>query len=392
VAKSLPAHREPAISQNQLHSWKLVEDFRQRLVQATESYPLHASWEDPRRLLQLADYLSLLLMGLLNPSIKTMRGLCAASQWQRVQEEICSRPVSLGSFSEAQAMVDPALLGLVFQQLVEQQPVAQSFGDVRLAKYRQVLKAVDSTLWYVLPRMSWALWRSGQKAVRLHVKFLILEQHVSQAELSHANLCERKQWKKSAQKGDFYVGDRNFGEDYQLLRWMQQKGCGFVVRLRQVSQWVPEQALPLSQTDRAAGVSWDGWVRLGKNGDGPRVRLVRVAGAKEELLLVSDRQPEDLSAELVGLIYRYRWQVELFFRWLKCIFGCRHWLLHSPEGAAVQIYTALIAAQLLVLYGGQKPNKRQMELIQMYLLGWATLQELCAGLKLSGPAGQKKLN
>ena len=73
---------------------------------------------------------------------------------------------------------------------VEQQPVAQSFGDVRLAKYRQVLKAVDSTLWYVLPRMSWALWRSGQKAVRLHVKFLILEQHVSQAELSHANLCE----------------------------------------------------------------------------------------------------------------------------------------------------------------------------------------------------------
>jgi hypothetical protein len=42
----------------------------------------------------------------------------------------------------------------------------------------------------------------------------------------------------------------------------------------------------------------------------------------------------------------------------------------------------LIAAQLLVLYGAPKPSKRQMELLQLYLLGWASKDELCAGLKL----------
>jgi hypothetical protein len=46
-------------------------------------------------------------LGLLNPVVDSMRGLCAASKLGRVQQEICSRPVSLGSFSEAQAVFDP---------------------------------------------------------------------------------------------------------------------------------------------------------------------------------------------------------------------------------------------------------------------------------------------
>ncbi len=46
-----------------------------------------------------------------------MRGLCAASSLPGVQSEVCSRPLSLGSFSEAQALVDPQLLGCVFADL-----------------------------------------------------------------------------------------------------------------------------------------------------------------------------------------------------------------------------------------------------------------------------------
>ena len=66
------------------------------------------TFRDPRRKLGQKDYLSLLLFGLFNPVVDSMRGLCAASRLQRVQQEICSAEVSLGSFSEAQAVVDPA--------------------------------------------------------------------------------------------------------------------------------------------------------------------------------------------------------------------------------------------------------------------------------------------
>jgi len=87
------------------------------------------------------------------------------------------------------------------------------------------------------------------------------------------------------------------------------------------------------------------------------------------------------SAALVGLIYRKRWDIELFFRWIKCILGCRHFFAESPEGAAIQLYLALIASVLLLYYTGLRPNKRAMELIQMYLMGWATAEELVERLK-----------
>jgi hypothetical protein len=47
----------------------------------------------------------------------------------------------------------------------------------------------------------------------------------------------------------------------------------------------------------------------------------------------------------------------------------------------LQIYLALIAALLLQLYTGQAPNRRRMELIQFYLLGVASLDDLWAGLQ-----------
>ena len=373
----------PPLTAQQLQRWGLIEVFLERL--AAQEYPLAASWQDPKRQLQLAEYLGLFLFGLLNPAVKTMRALCAASQLERVQEEICGRPVSLGSFSEAQAVVDPQLLQDVYASLQVETERRQRLGDPRLQKYAPVLTAVDSTLWHVLPRLSWAVWRhqgTTQRAARLHVKFRILTQEISDMQVTPGRDCERAQWRRWAKPGEFYVGDRYYGEHYALLDQLAQMGCSFVVRLRQEARWVVQEELPLTETDRLASVVWSGWVRLGERGTGPRVRLVQVLGEEEPLFLVTNTPPEELAAELIGLIYRYRWQVELFFRWLKCILGCRHWLAESQSGVATQVYLALIAAQLLLLLGGQRrPNKRQLELIQMYLMGWATVDELVAGLK-----------
>ncbi len=132
---------------------------------------------------------------------------------------------------------------------------------------------------------------------------------------------------------------------------------------------VVQEELPVSPADRAAGVLRQAWAKLGGRDcrlEWPRV--VWVQTPKEVLQLVTNLEPAELSAAEVALLYRQRWQIELFFRWIKCILGCRHWLAESPEGVAIQVYLALIAALLLQLYTGQRPNRRMMELIQFYLL------------------------
>ena len=193
--------------------------------------------------------------------------------------------------------------------------------------------------------------------------------------------CERAVWQAHWQPGDAYIGDRYFGEDYSLLDQLSRDLCVYVLRLREQAVITVAEELPVSQADRAAGVVRQAWVRLGARTHSGRVRVVWVQAEGHHLILVTNLAPEELPAELVSWLYRKRWQVELFFRWIKCILGCRHWLAESPAGVALQIYLALIAALLLQLYTGRRPSKRMMELIQFYLLGIASLEELTAGLQ-----------
>ena len=80
------------LTEKDLSRWRLVRDFQARLAKAAQRVPLRPTWTDPLRQLHYPDYLSLLLLGLLNPVVRTLHGLCAASRLQRVQKEICTRP------------------------------------------------------------------------------------------------------------------------------------------------------------------------------------------------------------------------------------------------------------------------------------------------------------
>jgi hypothetical protein len=128
------------ISEAELSRWRLIEQFEQRLERARAATEEPRTFNDPRRKLSQKDYLSLLLFGLFNPVVDSMRGLCAASRLSRVQQQVCSGGVSLGSFSEAQAVIDPALLQRVFAELAAE-PIQRegSLLDRRLERYRQEL-------------------------------------------------------------------------------------------------------------------------------------------------------------------------------------------------------------------------------------------------------------
>ena len=372
--------RKPRIAEQDLSRWKLVADFQARLA-AAASPALEGTFADPRRQLGEEEYLGLLLFGLFNPVVDSMRGLCAASELARVKAEVCTHRVSLGSFSEAQAVIDPALLQKVFNGLAQEAGAWR--GDARLERYRESLCAVDSTLWAALPRMSWALWRWQQgreSALRAHFKFNLLEEKPVSVTIAEARRCERAVLREQWRAGEFYVGDRYYGGAYAWPAELRAGGCSFVLRLPQKAVWTVIEEFPLRAEDRAAGVVFDGMVRLGERPAHPPVRLVRVATQGDDLLLVTSETRSELAAELVGLIYSYRWRIELFFKWLKCILGCRHWLAESERGVALQIYCALIAALLLLRYTGRRPGKRAMEMIQWYLTGTATLDELTRSL------------
>ena len=189
--------------------------------------------------------------------------------------------------------------------------------------------------------------------------------------------------------GRLYVIDRGY-LDHELYRQIIEADSSFIGRIKDNGSYTTESQCPLTAADRAAGIASDERLkRLGtphhKNElRGHQLRLVKVQrtndeGELETWWLLTNKL--DLPAELVALGYRYRWTVELFFRWLKCVLGCKQLLTTSENGVALQIYTALIASLLIVLWTGRKPTKRTWEMLQFYFQGWASLDEVQAHLE-----------
>lgn len=369
-----------------LRQWQLLDQFRQRLAACL---PVGDSgWNHSARKLELANYLSLFLFALVNPVLASARALCAASRLERVQRELCGRPVSLGSFSEAQHLTEPAWLEALFGRLAAEVP-----GPPPQAPHQawQQWFARDASLLPALPRMHWALFGGGKakksgapnRAVRLHLSFHLLEDRPAACAITHGKVCERKTWKAQWERGAAYVGDRYYAEDYQCLEQLKTHGCAYIVRLREEAVLTVAEELPVSAADRAAGVVRQACGQLGRRACDriAGVRVVWVQSATAGLLrLATNLGVAEAPAELVALLYRRRWQIEGFFKWLKCLLGCRHWLAESQRGVTIQLYLALIAAVLLQLMTGRRPTRRMLELIRLYQMGWATLAELTAGL------------
>jgi hypothetical protein len=75
--------------------------------------------------------------------------------------------------------------------------------------------------------------------------------------------------------------------------------------------------------------------------------------------------------------------VEYFFRWMKCLMGCGHWLAESPRGITLQIYLALIGALLLQLDLERRPIRRVWELLQWHQMSMMDI----FGFQPADPAG-----
>jgi hypothetical protein len=375
---------ECTLTEKDLKNWNMLQAFEEAVARVFSQATLPATFSDNGRQLSYGRYLSLFLFGLFNPVVESMRGLCAVSELKGVQERVCGVRVSAASFSEMQHVLDPNLLREVFTDVMEKALSRQPM-DTRLAHLNLV--AQDGSLWKALPRMAWAEYGVGRngdaKGVRLHLRFHLLEDKPVDARVTPGKDCERQALRQMCVAGQTNVGDRYYGEDYQLFGEIDQARAFFVIRIKEDAVVHVEEELPLSEQDQAAGVVRHAWVHLGARAKSRsmRLRLVEIRAGDQHLLLVTNLAVASASAEMVGTIYRRRWSIELFFRWIKCILGCRHFFAESPEGVAIQLYLALIAALLFQHYGGRRPNKRNWELIQMYLLGWATAEELVALLQ-----------
>jgi hypothetical protein len=326
-------------------------------------------------------YAALLLLYFFSPILTSLNGLQQATGLKKVQQITGSERVSTGALSEAQGVFDATLLEGIFSELVER--VAPVTPKTEWAALKD-LTAVDGSLLPACSRMAWALWvDENHRAAKMHVHFEVLRGIPVQLTLTAGSSSETVQLRGTMTADRLYVVDRGYAE-YQLFQDIIDAGSSFIGRIRINAVWEVVEERPVSTGARAAGVRSDQVVWLGASSGAifkQKLRIVTVGtgktdlnGEPEVLLLATNKM--DLDAELVGVGYRFRWSIELFFRWFKCILGRRHLLSESPNGLTIQIYMAMIASLLISLWAGKKATKRTYEMFCFYFAGWATDEEL----------------
>lgn len=360
-------------------------------------------------------YAALVLIAMYSPAIDSLRGISQASAMPRVRKLLgCSSRVSLGSLSEAARVFDPELLLEVIAELGEQlMPLAR---DPRLGDVHKTLVLCDGTLLKALPRLAESMWKHSRTGNvmhgwRMHCQFE-LDRHVpAQVKLTDYRNSgasdERAVLARSLQSGRCYVMDRGYFS-YQLFNGVVAAGSDYVCRVKKHIGYEVVAERAVTSEARAAGVVRDVIVRASterrpERADHP-MRLVEVhatvqprgargegrpaAAAKTERLLIATNLLE-APAEVIGLVYRYRWTVELFFRFFKQILGCRHLISDDPDGVTIQCYCAVIACMLLQLWTGKKPGKEMHRLIGFYFSGWCTETEVLAWINKPDNTGVK---
>ena len=235
----------------------------------------------------------------------------------------------------------------VFENLVK---VCQSEARERQRKFRfkHPLLSLDSTVIPLCLQMfEWAKYGKTKGAVKVHTVLdnrSVMPQYAVITEGRTADVTVARRLK--FERGTILVMDRGY-EDHAWWRKLTADGVFFVSRLKDSTQYIiveerPKPADPTILRDEVIVLASD------RDSEKPmRLRRIEVWLEDKQETIVFVTNHLSLAASTIAMIYKDRWQIELFFKAIKQSLRIKAFIGTSENAVQTQIWTALIAIVLL---------------------------------------------
>src|SRR5699024_5173397 len=308
-------------------------------------------------------FLKLLLFAQLQ-EIESLHALSDSLFDDQLQKEIDLDSISISQLSRRLSGINPEIFQQLFLDLVTQIHDATHYSNLAMP-----LKIIDSsTLPLNLTNHRWADFRKTKAGLKIHLRLVFMEKGTSYPEkavLTNAKEHDRNQLAVLVDdKECMYVYDRGY-LDYERFDRMTDNGYFFLTRLRKnafirvIDDFkLPEDSAVLSDQMVVIGTT--------QNRAENYFRLIKVTDSKgNQLLLVTNRF--DLSAEAISEMYKSRWAIELFFKWIKQHLNIKKFYGQSETAVYNQVFIALIVFCLNVLAQIHTKSKRKILQISHYL-------------------------
>jgi hypothetical protein len=377
---------------------------------------LRSAYDHPNRKLYFDDLFIALLLAFYNPVVRSLRGVEDASQMPGINQHLDIAAIKRSTAGDAMSAFDPQLLVPLIADLRQQvSPRQMDETDETLRGLLNRLLAFDGSYFRTACDVGWALReRHGRRKVlrsrvRLNLHFSVRDGvptgtsgGVSIA--GDGDASEAMALLDDVQAGQIVVADRGCFSHETVHRLLGRE-VDFVLRLQsgvkcEVPPGVAER--PLTQEDRDAGIISDQTVLLTgcKNPHEPTpLRLVTIQPKADStrdgaatgntpehsgqlpgapIRLLTSVRDQSVAAWMIGHLYRRRWDIELFFRWLKTCAKWEHLLSESRGGMLMQFYVALIGTLLLAVVTGRQPDRYSFNLMCLAAGGYGSVDDALA--------------
>jgi len=308
-------------------------------------------------------YIKLLLVAQLH-EFESLEEMSDALVDEDLQETLGFESISISQLSRKNNKINPLILANLFLDLVW-----------KIQRYHfksgknMPLKIIDSsTLPLNLTNHKWAKFRKTKAGVKLHLRLVFMDKdtvYPEKAVITTAKEHDRNQLEVLVDdKEAMYVFDRGY-VDYERFDRMTDDGYFFVSRLKKNA--IIREVYSFSLPEDCPVLS-DKMVYIGttQNRTENVFRLLEVMDTKGNLLrLITNRF--DLKPEEISEIYRSRWAIELFFKWLKQHVEIKHFYGMSETAIQNQVFLALITYCLNVLVQLEMKSKKPLLRITRWL-------------------------
>jgi hypothetical protein len=250
--------------------------------------------------------------------------------------------VPYSTFQEGFSRFSPDLFRDVFQHTLK----TLSFKSVPDFSALGVLCCVDGSLFPVIQSMLWAEYTKDHQALKLHLCFELNRMIPVDFQVGHGNSSEREALLKMATAGVTYIADRGY-MSFQLCKDLVYRQAFFIFRVKENLIYSLIETLEVSMPDSTISIFdsiRDEMICYENDKSKATYRLVRFTINKENYFILTNRR--DLTTFQIIMLYAYRWQIELFFRFLKRSMGGIHLIRHDKHGTAIQFYTMMTLALL----------------------------------------------
>ena len=229
--------------------------------------------------------------------------------------------------------------------------------------------ALDSTtIDLCLTRFPWTPSQQSKAAVKMHVllnlrgsipEFIV----ISDGKTHDVNILDQVRYIPGA----YYVMDRGY-VDFKRLYQLHQSKALFVTRAKRRMRFAVVESRPV---DKESGLRCDQAIRLTgattKKDHPEALRRIKHRDPETDRILVFLTNDFTLPALLIAALYKQRWQVELFFKWIKQHLKIKAFYGYSENAVRTQLWIAVAVYCLLAIIKKELKADRELHEIQEIL-------------------------